>query len=212
MNIDLMYISTKMKEDATSTRRPYRMTARAEAAAETARRILEAVVQLHSERFHDQITLDDIAERAGVTVQTVLRRFGSKEQLLDAAAAMVSEQVVRQRQQAPVGDVAGAVDNLLTHYEEQGRAVLRLLAQEERVPQFQPILDGGRHLHYEWVATTFRPFLDDARDRERLHAQLIALLDVYVWKVLRLDLGLEPSAVGTALIGMVDALVAEETA
>ena len=201
-----------MKDGTPSPRRPYRMTARAEAAAATARRILEAVVHLHAERFHDQITLEDIAERAGVTVQTVLRRFGSKEQLLDAAAAMVSEHVVRQRQQAPVGDVAGAVDNLLTHYEEQGRTVLRLLAQEARVTQFQPILEQGRHLHYDWVATTFRPFLDRACDRDRLHAQLIALLDVYVWKVLRLDLGLEPADVRTALIGMVDALVDEETA
>jgi len=200
-----------MKYD-TASRRPYRMTARAEAAAATAQRILESVIDLHSERFHDQITLEDIAARAGVTVQTVLRRFGSKEQLLDAAAAMVSEQVVRQRQQAPVGDVAGAVDNLVTHYEERGRTVLRLLAQEERVTQFQPILEQGRHLHYEWVATTFGPFLDRARDRELLHAQLIALLDVYVWKVLRLDLGLEPADVRTALIGMVDALVDEETA
>jgi len=201
-----------MKHDTTASRRPYRMTARAEAAAATAQRILESVIDLHSERFHDQITLEDIAARAGVTVQTVLRRFGSKEQLLDAAAAMVSEQVVRQRQQAPVGDVAGAVDNLVTHYEERGRTVLRLLAQEERVTQFQPILEQGRHLHYDWVTTTFSPFLDRARDRERLHAQLIALLDVYVWKVLRLDLGLEPADVRTALIGMVDALVDEETA
>ena len=201
-----------MKHDTTASRRPYRMTARAEAAAATAQRILESVIDLHSERFHDQITLEDIAARAGVTVQTVLRRFGSKEQLLDAAAVMVSEQVVRQRQQAPVGDVAGAVDNLVTHYEERGRTVLRLLAQEERVTQFQPILERGRHLHYEWVATTFGPFLDRARDRELLHAQLIALLDVYVWKVLRLDLGLEPADVRTALIGMVDALVDEETA
>ena len=201
-----------MKHDTTASRRPYRMTARAEAAAATAQRILESVIDLHSERFHDQITLEDIAARAGVTVQTVLRRFGSKEHLLDAAAAMVSEQVVRQRQQAPVGDVAGAVDNLVTHYEERGRTVLRLLAQEERVTQFQPILEQGRHLHYDWVTTTFGPFLDRARDRERLHAQLIALLDVYVWKVLRLDLGLEPADVRTALIGMVDALVDEETA
>ena len=201
-----------MKHDTTASRRPYRMTARAEAAAATAQRILESVIDLHSERFHDQITLEDIAARAGVTVQTVLRRFGSKEQLLDAAAAMVSEQVVRQRQQAPVGDVDGAVDNLVTHYEERGRTVLRLLAQEERVTQFQPILEQGRHLHYDWVATTFRPFLDRACDRDRLHAQLIALLDVYVWKVLRLDLGLEPADVRTALIGMVDALVDEETA
>jgi AcrR family transcriptional regulator len=199
-----------MKDGEATGRRPYRMTARAEAAAATGRRILESVVALHGERFHDQITLDDIADRAGVTVQTVLRRFGSKEELIDATAAMVTEQVVRQRRQAPVGDVAGAVDNLVTHYEERAPATLRLLAQEERVAQFQPILQQGRRLHYEWVEATFRPFLDRARHPERLRAQLIAVLDIYVWKVLRLDLGLQPAAVRAALTGMVDALVDKE--
>ena len=53
------------------------MRARAEAAAATRGRIVRAVLELHVERFHDQITLDAIADRAGVTVQTVLRQFGS---------------------------------------------------------------------------------------------------------------------------------------
>jgi AcrR family transcriptional regulator len=187
------------------------MKARAEAAAETGRRILEAVVELHSERFHDQITLDDIADRAGVTVQTVLRRFGSKDGLLEAAADWVREQVLAQRGEAPVGDTAGAVDNLLAHYEERGAGTLRLLAQEEMVPQFGPILEQGRQGHYRWVEETFRSFLASARDPKRLRAQLIVLTDIYVWKLLRLDLRLSPSEVREALIEMIGALMEEKT-
>ena len=41
---------------------------------------------LFAERPYDQVSLPAIAERAGVTVQTVLRRFGSKEDLFAAAA------------------------------------------------------------------------------------------------------------------------------
>ncbi|HEX6339374.1 MAG TPA: TetR family transcriptional regulator, partial [Jiangellaceae bacterium] len=63
-----------MKSQA--AKRPYRMRARAASTAETGERILRAVLDLHLERFHDQITLEDVADRAGVTVQTVLRRFG----------------------------------------------------------------------------------------------------------------------------------------
>jgi AcrR family transcriptional regulator len=187
------------------------MKARAEAAAETGRRVLEAVVELHSERFHDQITLDDIADRAGVTVQTVLRRFGSRDELLEAAADWVRERVLAQRSQAPVGDIAGAVDNVLAHYEERGAGTLRLLAQEEMVPQFGPFLEQGRQGHYRWVEETFRPFLASAHDPKRRRAQLIVLTDIYVWKLLRLDLKLSPSGVREALIEMIGALMEEET-
>ena len=183
-----------MKDSRPETlqKRPYRMRARAEAAAETGRRILEAVIELHRERFFDQVSLEDIAERAGVTVQTVLRRFGSKEQLIEAAAEEGTRQVMHQRDQAPVGDIAGAVKNLMEHYEEWGDTALRLLAQEERVPAFRSITDAARASHYEWVEHTFGPLLAKrtGEERRRLLAELIAICDVYFWKLLRRDVGL----------------------
>ena len=149
----------KNERSETPQKRPYRMSARAEAAAETGRRILEAVIELHRERFFDQVSLEDIAERAGVTVQTVLRRFGSKERLVEAAAEEANRQVTHQRYEAPSGDIEGAVNNLVEHYEEWGDSALRLLAQEERVPAFRSITDAGRALHYEWVERTFGPLI-----------------------------------------------------
>src|SRR5215203_1870400 len=133
----LMYTNMKDERSETPQKRPYRMRARAEAATETGRRILEAVIELHRERFWDQVSLEDIAERAGVTVQTVIRRFGSKERLIEAAAEEGTRQHTHQRYQAPVGDIEGAVKNLIEHYEEWADTALRLLAQEERVPAFR---------------------------------------------------------------------------
>ena len=183
-----------MKDERSETpqKRPYRMRARAEAAAETGQRILEAVIELHRERFFDQVSLEDIAERAGVTVQTVLRRFGSKEQLIEAAAEEGKRQVTHQRDQAPVGDIEGAVKNLMKHYEEWGETALRLLAQEERVAAFRSVTDAGRAFHYEWVERTFAPLLAKRTGmaRRRLLAELIAICDVYFWKLLRRDVGL----------------------
>lgn len=184
------------------------MRARAEATAETGRGILRAVVDLHTERFHDQITLEDIAKRAGVTVQTILRRFGSREALITAAAEYAETEVLRQRDQAPIGDVAGAVENLLDHYEEWGRSALRLLAQEERVPQLRAIADRGRAGHYAWVDRTFEPYLRGLSKRVR-RAQLITLTDVYVWKLLRLDLGLDRTETASVVRDMVTAVVRE---
>jgi hypothetical protein len=70
--------------------------------------------------------------------------------------------------------------------------VLRLLAQEERVPAFRSVTDAGRALHYQWVERTFAPLLAErtGKARRRLLAELIVICDVYFWKLLRRDLGL----------------------
>jgi AcrR family transcriptional regulator len=66
--------------------RPYRMVARAEAAAATAERILDAAIEVFWETPGEQFSLDEVARRAGVTVQTVIRRFGGRGGLFAAAA------------------------------------------------------------------------------------------------------------------------------
>jgi AcrR family transcriptional regulator len=201
----------KKEKPNTQIRRPYRMRARAEAAEETRRRILDAVIGLHVERYYDQVSLDDVAERAGVTVQTVLRRFGSKDRLIDAASEVVSGRVTSQRGEAPVGDIAGAVENLVDHYEEWGDSVLRLLAQEDRVPAFRRTTDAGRLLHYEWVERTFAPQLSEreGEDRRRLRTEFVAVCDVYFWKILSRDLGLSREQTELALTEMILALKGE---
>lgn len=198
------------KEEAEGLdRRPYRMRARAESVAETGRRILQATIELGPEVLSDQATLDDVAARAGVTVQTVLRRFGSKEGLIAAAAEEVRSRVWSQRNEAPVGDIAGAVQNLVEHYEETGDNTLRMLAQEERYPVIRAYTDEGRAGHYEWVERTFAPSLEERAgpERERLRAELIAVCDLYVWKILRRDLGLGREQTEIALVEMLTALV-----
>lgn len=201
-------VSTHMKATAASSSRSYRMGARAHATAETRTRILRAVLDLHIERFHDQITLEDVAERAGVTVQTVLRHFGSRDALVTAAAEQATSDVLAQRNTAPVGDVEGAVENLIDHYEEWGRSSLRLLVQEEQVPQLRAVADRGRALHYAWVDRTFGPLLADTSDA-LLRSKLIALTDVFTWKLLRLDLGLDRTETESALAGMIGAVVGD---
>ncbi len=195
-------------ERSRPTTRPYRQGARAEAAAETGRRILRAALALYAEQWVDQVALEAVAARAGVTVQTVLRRFGSKEGLLAAAGDELEQQVTAQRLAAPVGDVAGAIRNLFDHYEAVGDLVLRALAQEGRYPPIRALTDRGRQFHHAWVARTFAPLLAGVagRDRERRLAQLIAVTDVYVWKLLRRDRGLDRDAAELALRELLDGL------
>jgi AcrR family transcriptional regulator len=181
--------------------RPYRMVARAEAAARTHQRIVEAALELYSEDDFDHVSLDDVAARAGVTVRTLLRRFGSKEALVDAVAEAADQVIDDRRRDVPPGDVAAAVRCAVGDYERYGDAIMRLLAQEERVPAFRGTIERGRRLHYDWVERAFAPQLARRRGpaRRRLLTQLIAITDVYTWKLLRRDLRLGRAATATAL-------------
>jgi len=201
---------TPRKRVVLSVKRRYCMGSRAEAAAETGRRILRATLDCYSERFFDQVSLEDIAERAGVTVQTILRRFSCKDDLIAAAADEARQSIKSQRDEVPVGDVAGAIKALVYTYEEHGDRVLRLLAQEERVAAFRLITDAGRAYHRQWVERVFAQFLAirTGSKRQRLLAQLISICDLYSWKVLRRDLGLSRDATKLAMTEAVMAVVA----
>src|SRR5262252_6117689 len=98
-------------------RRAYRMGVRAAAAEKTGRRLIAAMQALFVERPFEDIALEAVAARAGVTLQTLLRRFGSKSGLVAAAAADAIARIESQRGEAPVGDARGAVANLFDHYE-----------------------------------------------------------------------------------------------
>lgn len=190
--------------------RIYRMSARAKAAASTHTRILEVAIRQFSDRFYDEVSLAEVAREAGVTVQTVLRRFGSKEGLTEAATAVGVERVRIERWTSPPGDLDAAVRGLLAHYEMWGDRSLRFLAQEQRVAAMGRVVDAGRALHHEWVDHVFAPWLARKRGavRARLRARLIAVTDVYVWKIVRRDLGLDSRAVEVTLRELVTAVVA----
>lgn len=176
-----------------STKRAYSMELRAVKAAATKARIRHAAVELHAERLWDDFTLDEVARRSGTTVQTVLRIYGSKE-ALSVLAMDASRQ--RLRPASPPGDVAAAIRVLYDDYEDIGDQVIRYLADEPRHPALAPKVELGRQAHRTWVETAFAQQLHARRGvaRERLLHALIVATDVYVWKLLCRDLGLDRRA------------------
>jgi AcrR family transcriptional regulator len=184
------------------------MGARAESAAATGERILDAVAALFWEQPADRISLDEVGRCAGVSVQTVIRRFGTKELLFAAAAEREVARVRAQRDTAPVGDLRAVVAVLAEHYEQFGDRVLKLLAEEGRMPALREIADRGRELHREWCARVFAPALIGLRGvaRARRLAQLVAVCDVQTWKLLRHDCGLSRRQVELALVEMLEPL------
>ena len=138
-------------------RRPYRMVARAQAAAATAERILQATADVFWESPTPEVSLEEVARRAGVTVQTVLRRFGSRAGVMAATVEREAARIQTERDRARPGSVQEAVAVLVEHYEETGRKVLRMLAEEARVPVLKDVVDRGRGVHREWCARMFEP-------------------------------------------------------
>lgn len=178
------------------------MENRAAAAAVTAERVLDAAVEVFWERQGEQLSLEDVAHRAGVTVRTVIRRFGGREGLFTAAVDREMQRERRERNRAPVGDAATAVRVLLDGYETTGERMLGVLAEEQRVPAVREILDGGRALHRDWCARVFAPTLErvTGAQRDRRLAQLVAVCDVYTWKVLRRDAALSRRQTELAIV------------
>lgn len=183
--------------------RPYRMRARAQAAEATARAITAAARVLFTERAYDQVSLPAIADRAAVTVQTVLRRFGSKEELFAAAARERSDQIRADREAAPPGDIR----HLVAHYERWGDEQAHLLAQEARVPAIRAITDAGRRYHRDWIARAYAPALTTLppATRRRKLAQLTAVTDLATWRLLRHELSLGQDQTAAAISELVDA-------
>ena len=198
-----------MSDDVEPAKRRYRMTARADAAAATRERILEAAVAVLWERPLVDISLEEVARRAGVSLPTVIRRFGDKAGLFAAAVEREYERVRQQRDEASVGDVRAAVRILVDHYEELGDAVLRLLAAESQVSGLSEIADRGRAYHTAWSERVFAPALTGLEGEERVRrlAEFIALTDVYLWKVLRRDRELTRSQTELALCELIEPLM-----
>lgn len=184
------------------------MVARATAQAKTKERILDSTERLFFELASDRFSLEDVAAGAGTTVQTVLRNFQNKELLLRATADRAADRIRRERADIIVGDVGDAVHNLVEHYESYGRHVLRLLAEEDRSEFVRALVERGRALHREWVARAFAPQLarlDAAARRVRL-AQLVAVTDVYTWKILRRDMRLSRARTRAAIVELIQRL------
>jgi len=190
-----------------SSLRTYRMTARADAVAETRARVLDAVVALHERRVSSDISLGDIATEAGVSVQTVLRHFGSRDGLLEAALERVTAAVEDERRADP-GDVAGAVRAVVDHYELRGDGVLVLLAQEGSEAFAAQVTSNGRRMHRRWVQESFAPLLPRGSGREEAVDLLVVATDVYTWKLLRRDRGLSLPKTRARMEALVRAVLA----
>lgn len=192
--------------------RGYQMTARAASAARTAEAILAATMALFEDKPVADITLADIAARAGVTVQTVLRRFGDKDGVFDAAIEQFAGQVFSQRGAAVGLSAREAITNLVDHYELCGSLMLKMLAEEPRTPGLRNTLDTARAYHRTWCRDVFAAALDGLAptQRSRRLAQICCICDLRSWENLRLTNALSRAQTELAMYEMLRPLITKE--
>jgi AcrR family transcriptional regulator len=193
--------------------RPYRMTARATSAANTATAVLDATWKLFDEKPLADITLAEIAARSEVTTQTVLRRFGDKDGVFTAMFDRWADEVGGRRDQTVANALDEVVDGLVANYEFTGRLTLKMLAEETTAPAaLLRILNTGREYHREWCARVFSDALTSlsGADHDRRLAQLVAICDVRTWEILRIAAGLSQPETERALHEMLAPLVTED--
>jgi len=185
--------------------RSYTMTSRADAVASTKERIATAALELLMERRFDDVTLTDIATAAGVSHQTVLNHFESKEGVAFAAADLVVASTNDARSGVTPGDTVGAVRRLVADYEQMGDANARWAMDVEHLGSLAPLIEQARHSHRAWLEAAFEPYLPaEAKARRRVVNALHAATDVYTWKLLRRDLGVTRAETERTMVRLVD--------
>jgi len=168
--------------------RTYVMTARADGVAQTRDSILRAAIGLSGRRPLAAVSLADIADDAGVSVQTVLRQFGSRDGVIDAGTELALSEITEELH-APQNDLPAAIAVIVDHHEARGDMAILLLGQEAGDPNAARITALGRAAHRSWVKSVFTPLLGDLTrsEREEMIDMLVVVTDVYTWKILRRD-------------------------
>jgi AcrR family transcriptional regulator len=187
------------------------MSTRAAQAEATRERIRQAAASLYRERALDNFTLEEVAKRAGITVQTVLRAFKSKDQLIMTALRVLADETQPIKIPRVPGDVAEAVTIFFDLYEEVGDFVIQQLGDEPRLPGIKSDLDAGRQGHANWVEEAFAPQLTRQSGEARaclFHALMVAT-DVYVWKLLRRDQKLDRADAEAVMRQLINGVVRE---
>ena len=115
-------------------------------------------------------------------MKTVLRHFGSRDGLIEAAWSRAYDEVMAERI-PPQGDPEAALKVLIDHYERRGDVVLAMLA-DENDPRAARMNSAGQLGHREWVEEVFADRLPErTAERSRLIDVLVVATDVYAWKL-----------------------------
>jgi AcrR family transcriptional regulator len=118
--------------------RTYSSPLRAEQAEQTTARIVQAAVDLLSEGDASDLSMAEVAERAGVSVRTVYRSFAGKDELLDGVIGWINEHI---------GQLATSRPETRQDFETTTAAVVEVIFQIEPLYRALFATAAGRASH-----------------------------------------------------------------
>ena len=191
-----------------SATRTYVQNQRASSTQATRQRLLTAAEAAFTAAVYEDVTLAAVAKEAGVSHQTLLNHFESKEGLFNAVIEGLKEQIVDRRSEVEPGSVTRVIDYLMSQYEEMGDVNARYAMTAERFPLVAEAIRFGRDSHREWLELQLRQRLPRRkRERERALSALHAATDVYTWKLLRRDIGLSRAETAATMTMLVEGVL-----
>ena len=184
------------------------MERRSANAAATKARVHAVATALYAERPQD-FALKTVAARAGTSVQTILRIYGSKAALVETLLAASRAKTIGPN---------GLPDNLVTtirarytEYEKNGDGPNGHITNGQRDPAAAKQAEVARQSHRAWVEEVFSGKLGtqaSLADQARLFGLIVAT-DISVWRLLRRDFGLYRRAAEAVVIGIIQSLLQE---
>lgn len=192
---------------ARKKKRKYHMGARAQSASETRERVLDAAMICFGSETYENVSLRRIADEADVGLQTVIRAGNSKEDLFVAVAERMMSQLLQRLQGIP-DDPQALLRFLVDLYEDWGERMIRLMAQEGRIPAVRAFTQQNRMVQRLWIERYFRDTLEGLSDadRNRRIVSLMAITGGHTWYVLRRTHQLSPEETTLALREMIDGI------
>ena len=169
----------------TVKRRVYRLGKRAEFAAGTRRRIIEATLELHDQQGISRTTVRDVAGRAAVAPSTVLQHFPRMADLIGACGEL-SDQLAPMPTEALLAGAAGMAERvermataMFEWWQLLGPGFDHLRVDRRDIPQVDAWLAGIALRHRRFAAAALA---GSGLDRVDL---LVALTTADAWAALR---------------------------
>jgi AcrR family transcriptional regulator len=173
--------------------------------AERERQMLQVAKEIFSERGYLATSVDDIAERCGVSKPMIYEYFGSKEGLLVACIRAARAELAEVTTKAAVGAstpeeaLRRGLRAFLTFADSHRRAWALLLSGEAAAagPAAAEEVEAGRRQQVEIDVMLFRSFLPDAPQRAlEAAAQVVvgACERLSLWYVAQEEMGADEAA------------------
>lgn len=175
--------------------------------AETRDTILEALGEIVVEEGVGELSVQQVADRAGVSHRTVYRHFSDRQGLLDALGRHVQRRLEEELDETDltgVEDHLEALERFFDRFDHLGPSVDAMV----RISFAEDVRSAQHEQRTERFREVFEASLEEVEDHEAVFAVVRHLMSATTWWVLHREFGLDGARAGRAVVTVLRALLA----